>query len=192
MTSALPQPKIVVVVDRQLIVSFYCAYLIPRVRDQRLISKVDRALPLMRFVVLRGHFASYFHLRPFCICIVQVKRVSNIIVILKAAWFLFYSITPPNPEFLSSLSLQESLLSQQQTSASKRLEDPHGALPRLLHKSFLPFRALQLWFLGPLSTGILYNLGDHCLANPGKHRGNFAEGQPLLTEAMGLLFPFQT
>lgn len=68
-------------------------------------------MAVMRFVVLQGHSASYIHLRPFCVCIVQVKRVSNIIVILKLAWFLFYSITPPNPELLSSLSLQESLLS---------------------------------------------------------------------------------
>lgn len=43
---------------------------------------------------------------------------------------------------------------------------------------------------GTLNAGILYNLGDHYLANPGKHRSNFVEDQPLLAEAVGLLFPF--
>lgn len=31
---------------------------------------------------------------------------------------------------------------------------------------------------------------DHYLANLGKHGSNFVEGQPLLAEAVGLLFSF--
>ena len=46
--------------------------------------------------------------------------------------------------------------------------------------------------LGLLAAEVRYHLGGDYLANPGTRGSNFVGGQPLLAEAVGLLFPFST